>query len=242
MKNVVLLLILVILIFTLSTITFYVDRNNGIPDVFQIFFPEQFVDQEAEKARETEMAPFAAAENAAQPVELDPEIVYSPLGNNTSIDKTLDLAHMHEAAISQWLKNAVAEILTIKLADNQTHANEVARFLSVNGLKEFETFLDATNIIRLIQSKNFDLNGFVTDVPELKMAGVAGGRYRWLYDVPVNLTFLPSGTKSYENLETDDYRSEFFVLRVQLGRVEKGKGVDGLVIETWEALKRKQRQ
>jgi len=60
----------------------------------------------------------------------------------------------------------------------------------------------------------------------------------WVYDIPVNLTFLPAGVNSYEDLAPNAYQSEALLFRVQLGRVEKGKGDEGLIIETWEAVKR----
>lgn len=239
MKNLGLLLVLVVLIFGMSTAAFYAERNNGIPDVFQILFPEKFIDQEAEQARNTQMAPFAAAENAANPVQIDPAIQYDPLGEHVSVEDTLGIAHLPEVAVSKWLQDAIAESLSFSLANRDPHMKGISGFMSENGLTEFQTFLDTTNILKIMESRNYELRGFVTETPELRKAGEAAGVYRWLYDVSVNLTFLPAGTTSYEKLTKEQYRSEFVVLRIQLGRTKKEEGRDGLAIETWAALGRK---
>lgn len=235
MKNTVLLLILIGLTIGLSYFATYAERNNGIPDVFAILFPEHFVDQEALKARETQTAPFAAEENAAQPVELHPDIVYDPLGESVNITESLDVVHLNEANVSKWITEAVTEVMTFEVSGFEDHKTKIAKFMSENGFHEYETFIDTTNILRMMQSGNLDVRAFVVNIPELKGAGEAGGRYRWVYDVPVNLTFLPVGTTNYRSVQETGYRTESLIFRIQLGRVKEGLGRDGIAIETWAA-------
>lgn len=244
------LIFMIVFILALSNIATYVSRSNGIPDVFARLFPEKFVDKEAQKALETGMAPFAEAENAAQPVELHPDIEYDPLGQNVNVSESLDLAHRHEAAVSEWVTESVSEVLNFTVQDYDAHKVKLAHVMNQNAVSEFDNFMEVSQVLGLMRTKNYELKTFVMDIPQMRTSGVVDGRYRWVYDVPVNMTFLPVGSKSYEGLAEDQYQFETLTFRVQIGRVEtpaeckklelqKLRGVcHGMIIETWEVLKK----
>jgi len=238
MKTVGLFFLCFFVIVALSVFTAWVERNNGIPNVFAIYFPEHFVDEEDQQALEVMEAPFAAAENSANPVQLDPDIVYDPLGGSISVTDTLNIPHRHEAAISAWVTEQVADALTFTLAGFNDHRTHIAGYMSQNGEEEFRGFLQSAKVLGLMQTGGYSLVGSVLDVPELKTSGDAGGRYRWLYDLEVLLTFLPEGLSSYERVDDSAYQSERLVFRIQIARTPEGVAEDGMVIETWEVLKR----
>lgn len=253
MKMIGLLLFMIIAIVAITNLEALIDEQEGIPDVFSTVMPEKFVDPEEMKARETLQAPFAAAENAAQPVELDPAIKYDPLGDSINVTASLDVPHRHEAAVSDWLTEITADALTFSIGEYQDHMRRVSIYFSQNGWKEFQAFLQNTGVTAMMQSNGFELRTFVQDVPELRLSGAAGGRYLWLYDMPVSLTFLPVGASSYDDLETTDYKFEELDFRLQLARVpmvdysktterRPGMGYEGLVIDTWEVLAKKKEQ
>lgn len=244
------LLLLIVFIVALSNVAAYVQKNNGIPDVMSRLFPEKFVNTEEEKALKTGMAPFAEAENAAAPVELHPDIKYDPLGAEINVTESLDLAHRHEAAVSEWVTESVSEVLNFTVEEYDAHKARLANVMNQNAVAEFDQFMQVSQILGLMRTKNFELKTFVMDIPQMRTSGVAGDTYRWVYDVPVNLSFLPAGVTSYEGLAEDQYQFETLVFRVQVGRVQvpaecknlpllQQKGVcHGMIIETWEALKK----
>ncbi len=238
MKTIGLLLFMIILIITLSNIAAIVNKSNGIPDVFSHFYPERFVDKEQEEALKTMKAPFAAAENAARPVQLDPEITYDPLGGSVVISETLSIPHRHEAAIAEWATEALSEIMTFSITGYQAHKQQLTTLMSPSAINELQSFMDTSNVLSLMQAKNYELRSFVSDVPTLLTSDSIGGRYRWVYDVPISMTFLPIGKANYEKLKEDEYRLEELTFRIQLGRVAQG-GLEGVIIETWEPLKKK---
>lgn len=238
MRTALLLFFLVILIIGLTNIATLVNRNNGIPDVFQILFPEKFVDNEDVQAMETGQAPFAEAENAAQPVQLHPDIEYAPLGDSIVISERLDMPHRNEGAVSAWVTEAVGKIMTFGIRDYQEHLEVIDRLMSAVAVQEYQDFMQKSNVLALMQNRDLELKTFTTDVPRLATTGVVQGRYRWVYDIPVNMTFLPVGATSYETLSPDQFLSETLTIRIQIGRVAEG-GDDGIEIETWEALKKR---
>lgn len=247
MKALGLFLALFVFIIIVTNIASLVDEQDGIPDVFRMVFPEEFVDEEAMIARETLEAPFKASEDAANVDE-----TYDPLIGSINVSESLDMPHRHEAAVSEWLMTTLPETMTFGLAGYQQQLAELGIYMTPNGLKEFQEFLELTKILQLMQSGNYDMRGFVSDVPQLKTSGVVEGVYKWVYDVPLSLTFLPLGMTSYEGLEPDAYQFEELVVRMQLTRVpvikrppgdpafnQPGAGREGLAIETWEVLGRR---
>jgi len=250
MKTFAFLFLMIVFIVLLSNLGTIIERNNGIPDFAARVMPESALDIEERTAVETGMAPFAAAENAAQPVELHPEIKYDPLGKNVNVTESLELAHRHEAAVNEWVTETVSEALNFTIQNYMMHTRSLTNLMNANAIKEFQAFMETSQILGLMKTKNYELKSFVTDLPAMRTSGVVEDRYRWVYDVPINLTFLPAGSKSYEELAEDQYQFETLTFRVQVGRVavpdtckdialEKQKGVcHGMVIETWEALKK----
>lgn len=236
MRTILFLVFMIVFIVALSNIAVIVERSNGIPDILQHTFPEKFVNQEDVTAIETGYAPFAQAENAARPAELHPEIKYDPLGDSIVVSRSLDMPHRHESAVSAWIQTAVAKALTFQTDGYDQHRGEIDEFMSPAGMAEFQKFIEDTKALALMQTRHFELKSFVTDIPKLATSGVAQNRYRWLYDVPVNMTFLPVGTSNYEDLTADQYVSERLNLRIQIGRVAEG-GLEGMEIETWEILR-----
>lgn len=228
-----LMLLLVVLIITLTNIASLVGRTNGIPDVLQKFMPESAADKEERGALETLEAPFAQAENAAQVDD-----TYDPLAGSIVVSRDLTIPHRNEPMVSAWVTETIGQALTFDVAGYEAHKQKIAEFMGKTALDEFQAFMVTTNILNLMQSRNLELRAFVTDIPQLVTTGVTQGRYRWIYDIPVNLTFLPPGLTTYEGLGADQYRSEILTFRLQLGRVAEG-GREGLMIETWEALKKK---
>jgi hypothetical protein len=72
----------------------------------------------------------------------------------------------------------------------------------------------------------------------LRNEGEVGDRYRWLFQVPVTLSFLPLGETDYAS--GNAARNERIDLIVQVGRVKPFEGNDiGLIIESWSVKARK---
>jgi hypothetical protein len=209
----------------------WVSVMNGIPDIMQILYPEKYVDNEALVASETLQAPFARSENSAETNQLQ-GVKYDPVGEENQITNKLNVPHMDVDKAANWAMKYTASSLTFSLQGYGSHKKELASIMSGTGMKEFEKFLSDAKVLQLMQSGRYDIRSSVIGAPDLVDRGVAGGRYSWVYDLPLSVTFLPVGTTSYEDLSPNQYVSEYLKFRVQLTRVEKGYGKDGLVIHS----------
>lgn len=244
MKTIFYTFLLIVFLIGVSNVANMAERSNGIPDVFTRLFPERFMDEQDKEdlqAMETGMAPFAAAENAANPEQIDPDIEYDPLGGSLVLSEALHIPHRNEAAVSAWIVEYMSKILTFRLVDWNAHQQQITALMGATAIKELNAFMGETNILALMQSKDYELRSFVSDVPELVTSGVVADRYRWAYDVPVNLTFLPNGKANYEEMKKDEYRNEIITFRIQIGRVGEG-GTEGMIIETWDTVVRKKKE
>lgn len=260
MKNLGLLLILIVLITVLSNVATIASRQNGFPDLLGRLFPEEFADPEKEienKAVDAGVAPFetqyarqetevAAQRQAykapvagdAKQVDLNADKIYQATQDENSITAQLDLPHRNEGNVNKWVADTVPDILAFSINNYQDHLKAVSAYMNPNAIKEFNDFMVSSKVLGLMQTHNYEMKGFLTDVPTFRTSGALSGRYRWVYDIPVNLTFLPIGTKTYKDLDPSQYMAEEVSFRLQLGRVAQG-GKDGIEIETWEVLKRK---
>jgi hypothetical protein len=135
----------------------------------------------------------------------------------------------------------MAEILTFKRANYQSHLAEIRDYMSEQGFAEFTSFLNTAGVLSLMQNKKTDLYSSVADTPILLRHGVAGGRYSWLYEVPVDLTFVPEGVVDYEQImdEGMTFETEPLLFKVQVSRTLPDQGREGLVVAAWELMRRR---
>lgn len=243
MRTIGLILALSAFVILVANIAAVVQRNNGIPNPLEAMFPEKFVDLEQRRAIETEMAPFADPRATEEVDDAGLGVEYTPIGTErVSVD--MHLPHLHEGAINKWVMQAVAESLTFAPTDipaYEEHQESLKEFMSANGITEYNKFLRRIKAVELMRSNNYELKTFIDGVPQLRTSGVVGGVYRWVYDVPLIMTFLPVGANDYRDMTSnkgDEFLTEKLFIRLQLGRVAEG-GRDGVVIETWDVLKKK---
>ena len=91
-------------------------------------------------------------------------------------------------------------------------------------------FLEENKIIRILESDKFYVRSFVQDAPLLLNEGAVGDYYRWLYDVPVLVSYMDRNLKDYTK---GDATTQAMDLRVQLMRSPEA-GKSGVVIDLWE--------
>ncbi len=174
---------------------------------------------------ETLQAPFA------DPQEIKKEDADKPkAAPETSIP--LEFPHRSGNAISAWAVMAVSESL---MFDEKTYSEtlkDTEKYFSSNGRAAYMKSLAALNVPEVAQSSKYALRSFVIKDPLLLNEGKVDDRFRWLYDVPVSLTTMERGVKTYDDAKptTRDVR-----IRVQLGRTDRADNPDGMWIETWEA-------
>ena len=198
-------------------------------DLLQKMFPYIFGHEETgPRPENTLQAPFSDAK---------PDTVKTPIANlynaNPAGGETADLAtpHRHQKDIGDWLVPALSEILALDPNDYAKHLDLMGHALDAKAMNDFKNFIQTSNVIPTLQGNNMLLHCYVEEQPLLLNEGAVDGRYRWLFDTAITLTFLPRDAKTYADTAPVN---QHILLRTQVGRVPHGQGVNELMIESFE--------
>ncbi len=216
----------------------YALQNNGLPDLLAMALPKVFDEDHGQpKPEETLQAPFADPALRQPLQENSLGIAYTP-PTNVNTEETLSVPHRTKEELSAWLINAVSEVLNVDPVKYAEHLKFLETGMDPYAIKDYDAFMKSTNILPMLEAKGMEMRSFVEEDPSLLNAGVLEGRYRWLFEMPVTLSFLPRNTTSYRQLDQSDLSRESVIVKVQIGRSTSGQA-EGVVIETWEARRRK---
>jgi len=215
--------ILVFLIFSFAA----VPAHAGLMD---FFFPS--LKAEGPDPSETLQAPFATTpekdiEDGGEEAAQDPPKNAVPL----------NMPHRAASDVSKWVMTSISEVLTLDGAQKIEDNEAVKLYLDNAGLGQFSAFLTEQKLSAVLADGQYDMRSYVRDTPLLLNTGVVAGRYRWLYEVPVMLSFLKKGTSSYKNVQT---HNKNYILQIQIGRSVDAKNDMGLFIERWSGKLEKQ--
>jgi len=147
---------------------------------------------------------------------------------------SLETPHRGNAQVGAWAALSVASMLNFTPANYDEHVRGMTSYADERGRTDFHSFVINGNILETLGSNNLQLRDNVEDTPLIINTGVLEGRYRWLFEMPVLLTFLPVGAKSYSD---SDHLSQHVLVTTQVGRVAYGTNDDELMIESFSVRK-----
>lgn len=171
---------------------------------------------------ETLQAPFA-----------DPDaVIMEPEG-----DSVLSLAtrHRQNLDIVEWVERKASDLVQYTAKDYQEQYRIKTRDLDSVGTAEYLKFLQDNNILKPLSTNVSDVRGFAKDVPIVVNEGPVNGRYRWLLQVPIMVTFVRAGLDDYADLRGQELVSAEYLVNVQVGRSLSAMDDMGIVIEAWDA-------
>lgn len=191
-------------------------------DVFGGLFEEKPQEPDPEK---TLQAPFAydPARNVAHEGVLPENAI------------PLDLSHRTPKEIGDWLMMAVSDSLSFEMPADGSKPLLKTEYFTASGFHQFEEFMDHTGIQRVLDSRKYNLRSFVRTAPLMLNQGAVQGHYRWLFEVPVMISYIETGDFKYGGPAKTgkDPINQQITLTLQVSRVKEGGGKDGILIEIW---------
>lgn len=148
----------------------------------------------------------------------------------------LNMPHRTTREMSQWISAVTAETLTFMAADINQELAKTAPYFSKTGHEAYLAFLKEAAIVKALQSQKYTVRSIVQGMPLLLNEGAVEGRYRWLFEVPVMISYLD---RNMENYSKTDAINKYMILTVQVGRVKEEVEEIGVVIESWAAKEKK---
>jgi hypothetical protein len=174
---------------------------------------------------QTLQAPFAE-QDAQQQGPSDTQAKQDP-----NMYVPLKLPHLTDAAVSEWVVTSVSDALTFSSEDYTADLARIKPYFDDTGYAEFTAFLQEKRIVEVLTSKQFFMRSFVQSIPLLLNEGAVAEHYRWLYEVPVMMTYMDRGMKDYKGSQPVTQR---MIITLQIGRTSQPtKDAAGLRIERW---------
>lgn len=155
--------------------------------------------------------------------------LYAPVEKSTV---ALDQPHRHVSQIADWLEDILARSLTMEKATLDEHEEEIRAYMHGLAWAHYNKFVEGNKVRLYVERNGLDLKSYVDSQPLLINEGVVDGRYRWLFEVPMTMTFIKSGVTSYEQARPVNW---YVKIKAQVGRVSEGVVPEGdLQIDTWD--------
>lgn len=166
-------------------------------------------------------APFSAAVGVAK----------TAANKNKSLVETQNYSARD---ISLMIEAIIPEVLSFNKDNLAKNMTGVQKYFTSSGYAQYQQFLQAAAIEQAITSQNMQ-SGVLMETPPLEIsAGLFNGAYKWLFEVPVTLSFIPANTNSYRDQEASVYNRRVRI-RVQFTRVQDMNDPDAVKIEIWQA-------
>lgn len=145
----------------------------------------------------------------------------------------LRYAHTTETEIAKWLVMAVSNSMNYEVGGKPDIATEHSKYFAQSGQQQFRDFLVQNNIQKVIDTGRFNIRSFARERPLLLNSASANDRYRWLYEVPLMVSYMDAKDFNYKE---DDPVNQQIILTIQVGRFDKVDDPENafdVLIETW---------
>jgi len=129
-------------------------------------------------------------------------------------------------ALLSWVAQATTETMTFGFNDYRRRLQESSRHFTRRGWDSFTTALQRGRIIESIEGQDQVISAAPRGAPVVQSEGVYGGRYQWVVQIPMILTYT-SGAKS---------RADNWVVSIVIVRVPRLESPNGVGISQWVAV------
>lgn len=154
----------------------------------------------------------------------------------------LDQRHRTNGVMTLWIQQTVPTLLTYKTDGYNNEYKEKVALFSAGGLKEYNKFLQDLNYITTLKTGRYDITGVLQNYPVVINEGSVDGRYRWLYQMDVMITYMEVGTDPYA--KDPERRGQSitrnYTLTTQIGRSREAANDHGIFVETWSVKPKKE--
>ncbi len=154
------------------------------------------------------------------------------VGGASSEAASLATQNFSSAEISMYLTETIADALSFNQDNYATNTAAMQMYFTPEGYKAYTDFLTTAGFLSTLQGQNLQSSAYAEQPPVELTHGVYNGVYKWVYEVPVTVSFIPRNAEGYDN-NAIKAQNRRFLLRVQFARVWDDPPVK---IELWQAL------
>ncbi|MCF8495685.1 MAG: type IVB secretion system apparatus protein IcmL/DotI [Alphaproteobacteria bacterium] len=140
----------------------------------------------------------------------------------------LNEPNLSTPALMSWVAQASTEVMTFGFNDYRRRLQESSRNFTRRGWESFTQALQRARIIEMVEANQQVVTAAPQGAPILESEGLVAGRYQWVVQLPLILTYQ-SGAKT---------RSDSLLVTVVVVRVPRLESPNGVGIEQWIAVPR----
>ena len=138
---------------------------------------------------------------------------------------SLTQPNLSSPALMSWVAQSATEVMTFGFNDYRRRLQESSRNFTSKGWESFTKALQAARIIESIEENSQVVTAAPRGAPLLLSEGIVGGRYQWIVEIPMILTYQ-SGSKK---------RSARWKVTLVVVRVPRLESPNGVGIAQWVA-------
>jgi len=135
----------------------------------------------------------------------------------------LNVPNMGTSALISWASQSATEVMTFGFHDYQRRMQQSSRHFTSYGWESFANALQKSRIIESVEVGRQVATAQPRSAPILIQEGVFNGKYRWVVDLPLAITYQ-SGSSS---------RTDNMTVRLVINRVPSLENPNGVGIEQW---------
>lgn len=150
----------------------------------------------------------------------------------------LDQPNRSYIEMEDWVFDAMSKALTFTSQDYQERLTDMREnYFSPSAYADYTASLQQTRLEELVLQQNNKTTVFLDEPPSLLNEGAVDGRYSWLYDVSLVITYIPATQTEYRNV--NDAKNVAATVRIQVGRELKEGDPFAVRIDNWKLTGRR---
>lgn len=140
----------------------------------------------------------------------------------------LNEPNLSTPALMSWVAQASTEVMTFGFNDYRRRLQESSRNFTRRGWESFTSALQKSRIIEMVEATQQVVTAAPAGAPILESEGLVAGRYQWIIQLPLVLTYQSGSLTKTDNL----------LVTVVVVRVPRLESANGVGIEQWIAVQR----
>lgn len=140
----------------------------------------------------------------------------------------LNEPNLSTPALMSWVAQASTEVMTFGFNDYRRRLQESSRNFTRKGWESFTSALQKSRIIEMVEASQQVVTAAPAGAPILESEGLVAGRYQWIIQLPLVLTYQSGSLTKSDNL----------LVTVVVVRVPRLESPNGVGIEQWIAVAR----
>lgn len=141
---------------------------------------------------------------------------------------SLNQPNLSTPALMSWVAQSSTEVMTFGFNDYRRRLQESSRNFTRRGWESFTRALEQSRIIAGVEANQQVITAVPSGAPILKSENLVGGRYQWVVQMPLTLSYQAGANRRTQNM----------LVTVVIVRVPRLESANGVGIDQWLAVPR----